>query len=58
LPADFIALKKLSSEWAYLVIFLAQVDEDLAGEKLSIGPDISTDRRVIKEYNYGLNKTG
>jgi superfamily II DNA or RNA helicase len=37
---------------AYLVAFLAQVDEDLTGEKLLIGPDSSTDRWTIEEYTY------
>ena len=41
-----------NKEWANLVIFLAQVDDDLTGEKLLIGPNTSTDRWVIKETIY------
>ena len=35
---------------AFLVIFLAQSDDDQAGEKLLIGPDYPTDRWTIENY--------
>ncbi|APH13054.1 hypothetical protein ASJ33_07740 [Dehalococcoides mccartyi] len=41
-----------NKDCAYLVSFLAQVDEDLTGEKLIIGPDNSTTKWTIEEYVY------
>lgn len=41
-----------NKDCACLVILLAQVDRDLSGERLLIGPNESTNRWVIEEYNY------